>query len=93
MTEKRYEIVGTDDFFQHIQDNSFKEDKHEGAIYSIYEVVKRLNEQDKIIQELKNYLLHMGYKTIQHNDGHISLEAIEIKKMEIRNGLLDGWIE
>ena len=54
---------------------------------------QQLNKQDKIIQELKSYLLHMGYKTIQHDDGHISLEQIEIKKMEIRNVLLDGWIE
>ena len=53
MTEKRYEIVGTDDFFQHIQDNSFKEDKHEGAIYNIYEVVKKLNEQHEMIIKLQ----------------------------------------
>ena len=50
---KRYIIVGTDDFFQHIEDTTFTEDRHEGAIYNIYQVVRRLNEQEKRIQELE----------------------------------------
>ena len=55
MTEnKRYEVKGSDDFFQHIEDTTLKEDKHEGSIYNIYQVVDRLNEQDKQIQKL-NY--------------------------------------
>lgn len=54
MTEnKRYKVKGSDDFFQHIEDTTFTEDKHEGAIYNIYQVVRRLNEQDEQIQELE----------------------------------------
>ena len=50
---KRYIVVGTDDFFQHIEDTTLTEDRHEGAIYNIYQVVNRLNEQDNKIQRLK----------------------------------------
>lgn len=54
MTEnKRYIVKGTDDFFQHIEDTTLTEDKHEGAIYNIYQVVDRLNEQDERIKELE----------------------------------------
>lgn len=54
MTEnKRYKIKGSDDFFQHIEDTTYTEDKHEGAIYNIYQVVNRLNKQDNKIKKLK----------------------------------------
>lgn len=57
MTEnKRYIIKGTDDFFLHIEDTTFTEDKHEGSIYNIYQVVDRLNEQDIEIKRLKEEL-------------------------------------
>ena len=57
MTEnKRYTVKGTDDFFLHIEDTTFTEDKHEGSIYNIYQVVRRLNEQDERILELENKL-------------------------------------
>lgn len=55
MTEnKRYILKGTDDFFQHIEDTTLTEDKHEGTIYDIYQVVDRLNEQDERIKELES---------------------------------------
>ena len=53
---KRYIVVGTDDFFQHIEDTTFTEDRHEGAIYNIYQVVNRLNEQDNKIQRTLKFL-------------------------------------
>ena len=54
MTEnKRYIVKGSDDFFLHIEDTTFTEDKHEGSIYNIYQVVRRLNEQEETIQSLK----------------------------------------
>ena len=57
MTEnKRYVVRGSDDFFLHIEDTTLTEDKHEGAIYNIYQVVKRLNEQEERIRELENEL-------------------------------------
>lgn len=55
MTEnKRYIVKGSDDFFLHIEDTTFTEDKHEGFIYNIYQVVDRLNEQEELIYALKN---------------------------------------
>ena len=60
MTEnKRYIIKGSDDFFLHIEDTTFTEDKHEGAIYDIYQVVCRLNEQDEQIKELETEILDL----------------------------------
>ena len=57
MTEnKRYKVKGSDDFFQYIEDTTFTKDKHEGAIYNIYQVVRRLNEQDNKIKELQHKL-------------------------------------
>lgn len=56
---ERYKVVGADDFFQHIEDTSLTEDKHEGAIYNIYQVTKRLNEQDKEIKMLRKELKKM----------------------------------
>ena len=53
MTEKRYIVKGSDDFFLHIEDTTFTEDKHEGSIYNIYQVVRRLNEQEELIKRLK----------------------------------------
>lgn len=53
---KRYIVVGTDDFFQHIEDTTLTEDRHEGAIYNIYQVVNRLNEQDDKIQRTLKFL-------------------------------------
>ena len=53
MTEKRYEVKGSDDFFQHIEDTTLKEDRHEGSIYNIYQVVDLLNKQDTEIKRLK----------------------------------------
>ena len=52
MTE-RYVVKGTDEFFQHIEDTTLTEDKHEGAIYDIHQVTRRLNEQDNQIEELQ----------------------------------------
>ena len=53
MTGKRYIVKGSDDFFLHIEDTTFTEDRHEGSIYDIYQVVRRLNEQDERIKELE----------------------------------------
>ena len=54
--DKRYVVKGSDDFFLHIEDTTFTEDAHEGAIYNIYQVVRRLNEQDERIRELEQAL-------------------------------------
>lgn len=54
--DKRYVIKGSDDFFLHIEDTTFTEDRHESSIYDIYQVVRRLNEQDERIRELEQVL-------------------------------------
>lgn len=54
--DKRYVVKGSDGFFLHIEDTTFIEDVHEGSIYDIYQVVRRLNEQDERIKELEQAL-------------------------------------
>ena len=81
MTENRYAVAGQDDFFLHIEDTTLKEDKHEGNIYNIYQVVNRLNEQDKQIQklnydikELENFL----FETISRTEADIGKGACSV---------------
>ena len=63
MTEnKRYIVAGSDDFFQHIEDTTLTEDKHEGTIDNIYQVVRRLNEQDERIKELETVVQDILYE-------------------------------
>ena len=72
MTEKkRYIVKGSDDFFLHIEDTTLTEDKHEGAIYNIYQVVRRLNEQDKQIKKLESEN-KMLKTTISRNEAYIN---------------------
>ena len=67
MTEnKRYIVKGSDDFFLHIEDTTFTEDKHEGCIYNIYQVVDRLNEQEEEIKRL-NRLVKIATNLIKWN--------------------------
>ena len=96
MTEKRFTLTCNDKIIDNL--TGIIHDVHNGydVAIDLSRLLNALNDENEQLkkenQELKNYLLHMGYKTIYH-DGHISLEQIEIKKMEIRNKLLDGWIE
>ena len=69
---KRYIVKGSDDFFQHIEDTTLTEDKHEGTIDNIYQVVDRLNEQEERIQELENELeLYRHYVEFVPSSGDV----------------------
>ncbi len=50
---KRYVVKGSEDFFLYIEDTTFTEDAHEGAIYNIYQVVDRLNEQNEQLSQIQ----------------------------------------
>ena len=81
MTEnKRYTVKGTDDFFLHIEDTTFTEDKHEGSIYNIYQVVRRLNEQDERILELENKLNQTALEFLNYEIITMG-KAVEISEM------------
>ena len=43
MSEKRFEVID-DGFSKWIVDTTLKEDKHEGAIYTAYDMCRKLNE-------------------------------------------------
>lgn len=107
MTEKRFKLIEDYDWWG-VTDNQlpktkygFCEDLPNGYLSCDYkyndltpqEVVDLLNAFYKENKELKGYLQHFGFKMVYDDNGHTSLEQIKIKKMKIRNGLLDGWIK
>lgn len=88
MTEnKRYVVRGSDDFFLHIEDTTFTEDKHEGAIYNIYQVVRRLNEQEDEIQQLKwsNKVLRANRKDCELGRREERKRWLKMDKMRIEH--------
>ena len=52
MSEKRFKVID-DDFSKWIVDTTLKEDKHEGAIYTAYDMCRKLNELYEENQQLK----------------------------------------
>lgn len=52
MSEKRFKVIDNS-FSMWIVDTTLKEDRHEGNIYTAYEMCDKLNEQQATIQSLK----------------------------------------
>lgn len=52
MSEKRFEVID-DSFSKWIVDTTLKEDKHEGAIYTAYDMCRKLNELYEENEQLK----------------------------------------
>ena len=85
---KRYTVKGTDDFFLHIEDTTFTEDAHEGSIYDIYQVVRRLNEQEKEIQRLEKELKRCReWINSDKNDYELTLAFIKNKGFSLQDVL------
>lgn len=57
MSEKRFEVID-DGFSKWIVDTTLKEDRHEGAIYTAYDMCRKLNElyeeNERLRKELNN---------------------------------------
>ena len=51
MSEERFKVID-DNFSMWIVDTTLKEDKHEGAIYTAYDMCRKLNEQQATINKL-----------------------------------------
>lgn len=72
MSEKRFKVIDNS-FSMWIVDTTLKEDRHEGNIYTAYEMCNKLNElceeNEKMRQELQgmNDLLQSYRKTIKHD--------------------------
>lgn len=56
MSEKRFEVID-DGFSKWIVDTTLKEDKHEGAIYTAYDMCRKLNELYEENRELKQEII------------------------------------
>ena len=58
MSEKRFKVID-DGFSKWIVDTTLKEDKHEGAIYTAYDMCHKLNElyeeNEQLRKELDNF--------------------------------------
>ena len=52
MSEKRFKVID-DAFSKWIVDTTLKEDKHEGAIYTAYDMCRKLNELCEENRQLK----------------------------------------
>ena len=59
MNEKRFEVID-DEFSKWIVDTTLKEDKHEGAIYTAYDMCRKLNELYEENEQLKQKLENLG---------------------------------
>lgn len=56
MSEKRFEVID-DGFSKWIVDTTLKEDRHEGAIYTVYDMCRKLNELYEENRELKQEII------------------------------------
>ena len=58
MNEKRFEVID-DGFSKWIVDTTLKEDRHEGTIYTAYDMCRKLNElyeeNEQLRKELDNF--------------------------------------
>jgi len=59
MNEKRFEVIDNG-FSMWIVDTTLKEDKHEGAIYTAYDMCRKLNELYEENEQLKQKLENLG---------------------------------
>lgn len=55
MNEKRFEVID-DGFSKWIVDTTLKEDRHEGAIYTAYDMCRKLNELYEENEQLKKQI-------------------------------------
>ena len=56
MSEKRFEVID-DGFSKWIIDTTLKEDRHEGAIYTAYDMCRKLNELYEENEHLKQEII------------------------------------
>lgn len=59
MNEKRFEVIDNG-FSMWIVDTTLTEDKHEGAIYTAYDMCRKLNELYEENEQLKQKLENLG---------------------------------
>ena len=81
---KRYEVMGTDEFFLHIRDNDeWPEDKDEAYIGDIWKVVRILNKQDHQIKEVME----------DNKQYQILVESLKDENQKLKLRLKDLWVE
>lgn len=67
MSEERFKVID-DNFSMWIVDTTLKEDKHEGAIYTAYDMCRKLNELYEENEQLKGLIKKTLETTpIEHN--------------------------
>ncbi len=65
MNEKRFEVID-DGFSKWIVDTTLTEDKHEGAIYTAYDMCRKLNELYEENEQLKKQINEYNLILKQH---------------------------
>ena len=66
MSEKRFQVID-DGFSKWIIDTTLKEDRHEGTLYTAYDMCRKLNELYEENEQLKKRLEH--YKEVEAMNG------------------------
>lgn len=92
MSEKRFEVID-DSFSKWIVDTTLKEDKHEGAIYTAYDMCRKLNElfeeNEQLRQSIKELQRSREY-WIQDNNRLTKKNNELIAKIDFLERVIDG---
>ena len=104
MTEKKFDVID-DGFSKWIIDTTLKEDRHEGTLYTAYDMCHKLNELYEENEQLRKYnrqlqerleKINDGYGHLTHRNGLTANEwLIESQERELqkKNEQISDWIE
>lgn len=104
MSEKKFDVID-DGFSKWIIDTTLKEDRHEGTLYTAYDMCHKLNELYEENEQLRKYnrqlqerleKINDGYGHLTHRNGLTANEwLIESQERELqkKNEQISDWIE
>ena len=104
MTEKKFDVID-DGFSKWIIDTTLKEDRHEGTLYTAYDMCHKLNELYEENEQLRKHnkqlkerleKINGGYGHLTHRNGLTANEwLIESQERELqkKNEQISDWIE
>ena len=104
MTEKKFDVID-DGFSKWIIDTTLKEDRHEGTLYTAYDMCHKLNELYEENEQLRKYngqlkkrleKINGGYGHLTHRNGLTANEWViesQEKELQKKNEQISDWIE
>ena len=104
MTEKKFDVID-DGFSKWIIDTTLKEDRHEGTLYTAYDMCHKLNELYEENEQLRKHnkqlkerleKINGGYGHLTHRNGLTANEWLiesQEKELQKKNEQISDWIE